>query len=212
MEVDVSIIFPVFIPSLLLIWMGSLYLRKKSVVLSAGTLWGLIILMFLFMYIAQIIGAYQRHLDLVSDWRYGSPPTFNWYIYVFPIIIWIPFFFIFIFFFKNAIMIYNIKDEDLSNNLSSTLEELKWEYDRDFTYIHIRDPKIKIKVGMMDPMRTCQIFFREVKDKENVKQFSEILKTKIIENRAKPFLPLGLGFIFLGIFIPMSTFIMIAMI
>lgn len=212
MDVDIFTVLPIIFPTILILWIGSLYLRRKSVILSMGVFWGLFILMFIIMLITQIIGAYQNHLELVDEWRYGDPPTFNWYIYMFPLITIIPLFLIFAIFFKNAIMIYNIKDEDLSNSLNVTLNELKWEYDRDFTYIHVRDPKIKIKVGMIDPMRTCQIYFRDVKDPEVVKHFKEILRTKISRNEVKPFLPMGLLFIFMGVFLPLMPIIMIAMI
>jgi hypothetical protein len=218
MEIDILTILPIIFPSVLLLWIGSLYLRRKSVVLSMGVFFGFFILIFSIMFIIQIIGAYQRHLDLEREWLedfgtgYGSPPAFNWYISLFPIITFIPLFIIFAFFFKNAIMIYNIKDEDLSNNLNDALEELKWEYDRDFTYIHVKEPKIKIKVGMMDPARACQIFFRDFENPEVVKQFKGILITKISRNEVNPFLQMGLLFIFMGIFFPLMPIIMLAMI
>jgi len=124
MEVDLFTILPVFYPSILILWIGSLYLRKKSVIISMGLFWGLFILMFIIMFITQIIIAYQSHLELVDEWRYGDPPTFNWYIYIFPLIAIIPLLLIFTIIFKNAIMIYNIKDEDLSLSLNDTLNEL----------------------------------------------------------------------------------------
>jgi hypothetical protein len=210
----VSLVFP----SLLIIWMGSLYLRKKSIVISYKVFWGFIIMIFLGMFIVQIFGAYQDHLEFKKEWeedfgtRFGSPPSFNVFLYVLPIIMIIPMFFIFYFLFKDAILIYNIRDEDLSKNLSRTLQELGWKYDRDFTYIHVSDPKIKIKVGMMDPMRMCQIFFKDVKDKEVINQFTKILKNEIGGNTVAPFLSIGLSFIFMGIFVFLVPFIILSLI
>jgi hypothetical protein len=168
------------------------------------------------MFITQIIGAYQSHIEFEKEWqddfgtRYGSPPTFNLFLYLLPIIMILPMFLIFYFLFKNAILIYNIKDENLSNNLNNTLQKLNWKYDRDFTYIHVSDPKIKIKVGMIDPMRICQIFFKDVKDKGVINEFTMTLKNEISGNTVQPFLPIGLLFIFMGIFLFILPFIMIA--
>ncbi|UCF09145.1 MAG: hypothetical protein JSW28_05570 [Thermoplasmata archaeon] len=218
MDVNLTMIMPVIIPSLFIIWLGSLYLRKKTVVLSMSVLWGVIILMFVLMMVAQVFVAYEEHLELEEEWkedfgtRLGNPPEFNWYLYILPLFMVLPLFIIFMFLFKNAILIYNIRDEHLSSNLNDALGELKWEYDRDFTYIHVKEPKIKIKVAMVDPMRTGQIFFRDMEDKEAVNRFKEVLISKIRGNEVKPFLPVGLLFFFMGIFFPLFTYIMIAMI
>ncbi len=218
MEVELFTILPIIFPSLLLIWMGTLYLRKKSIVISYGVFWGFLIVMFLLMFITQIIGAYQNHLEFEKEWEEdigtenSSPSEFNLFIHLFPIIMIMPIFLIFYFLFKNAILIYNIRDEDLSNNLSNALKKLNWKYDRDFTYIHVNNPKIKIKVGMADPMRMCQIFFKDVEDKGIINEFIMTLKNEISGNTVQPFLPMGLLYILIGIFIFIFPFIMIAMI
>jgi hypothetical protein len=191
MEMNISVMMLEIWVGILFIIMGSLYLRKKSVVLSPGTYWGFFIIMFILMFISFMIGEYFRHLEMEEEFKYISPPSFAWYIYLIPIIATVPLFLILAYIFRNGLMIFNISDEHLSINLNNTLEELKWEYDRDFTYIHVRTPKIKIKVAMMEPMRTCQIFFRDVEDTESIKRFKNIFKAKVRENIVMPHFSLG---------------------
>jgi hypothetical protein len=210
MEVELLTILPIVFPSLLLVWLGIAYLRKRSVILSMGVLFGLIGVVYILMFATQVLDSYYTHLELVEDWGSGTPPTFNWFIFLIPILMMMPLFLFFGYFFRNGILIYNIKDEDLSKNLNDTLKELNWEYEKDFTYINVKEPKIKIKVGMIDPMRTCNIFFRGVKDQEVVKQFKEIIKRNIETNDVKPFFPAGLLFVFMGIFLPLFLIVSIS--
>lgn len=207
MEMDISTLMPEIWVGILFVIMGSLYLRKKSVVISAGTYWGFFIVMFIFMFVSFMIGGYFRHLEMEEEFKHISPSPFNWFLYLIPIIVTVPLFLLFAYIFRNGLMIFNISDEHLSINLSNALEDLKWEYDRDFTYIHVRDPKIKIKVAMVEPMRACQIFFRDVENKESVKQFKGVFKAKVKENIIKPHLSLGLSYVLLGILFPVFTII-----
>lgn len=212
MDIDPMYIIPVIYPSILIMWMGSLSLRKKTSIVPMRAFLGLFMTMFIWVYGFQILHSYIRHVDRVNNWSYGTPPEFNWMLQIVPIIILIPLFLLFMIIFRRGFMLYNIKDEDFSKCLDEALTELDWVYHKDFTFIHVKEPKLKIKVGMMDQMRSCQVYFKDFKDSATIKRFEEVFKSKVASVETKPFLPMGLLFLFMGFFFPSMLIVTMAMI
>jgi hypothetical protein len=132
------------------------------------------------------------------------------FISFFPMLIMIIFFGFFMYLYRNGIIIYNIQDFQLSNAINKTLKSMKLEYDRDFTYINIKNSQIKIKVAMIEPMRSAQIFLRG-KDRKSEKAFSFIytLKKNILKIKTKPFYAMGIIYIFIGLILPLPLILLI---
>ena len=126
--------------------------------------------------------------------------------------------------FKELIIIINTRKEDISKDINSTLIELKWQYDREWQLnekwqcdkkwswdtnvanIQVESPQMEMKVWMAKP--NCSIWFRKIKDKENIKRFYQVLRNKMSRNVAKPYLPAGLFFLIFGNFYLFLTLIL----
>lgn len=195
----------VIIPIIYIIMIGLLFLRKRPVVLSTTAVWIPLLILFVLFPIVSILSEIEFSRRWGTSFDFGSV-----LIPFFPMLIMILFFGFFMYLYRNGIMIYNIQDFQLSDAINKTLKSLKLEYDRDFSYINIKNSQIKIKVAMIEPMRSAQIFLRgRDRHSEKALTFIYTLKENVLNIKTKPFYGMGIVFILVGIMIPIPMLLII---